>query len=145
MTNVTRLPRIRCVVPPVDRIADLEAQVARLSASLQLLEARFRAELISLRVKVEGHQMDLTGPLPTLRQLALEIALQSGLTVDDLLSSSRAHQISHSRQDLMRKAFDAGQSVRGIAAFLGQDRTTVSHGIAASRRRLAAQKEAAHG
>lgn len=77
----------------------------------------------------------IASPRMSMRDIAAEVAAEYGMTVADLKRRSRCHWISHTRQEAMRRMFDAGYSLPQIGRLFGLDHTTVLHGVRAARAR----------
>ena len=65
-----------------------------------------------------------------------ERALDLGLSVADLIGSSRTRSIAHSRQDIMREIYErTNLSMPQVGRMFGRDHTTVLYSIRASKKR----------
>lgn len=78
----------------------------------------------------------------TMLQIASLVAVQHGITLDDLRGGERSRRFSHPRQQAMAAMAEAGFSSTRIGRFLGsRDHTTVLHGIAMHRERQEARHD----
>lgn len=74
--------------------------------------------------------------MTTLRQIAIDVATEHNLTLDDLQSTSRLRRIAHARQEAMRRQREqTGASYPRIAMFWGRDHSTVMHAVKVAERR----------
>lgn len=68
---------------------------------------------------------------PRIRAIVATVAIERGLTVDQMLDKTRARKISHARWDAWRRirALDKPPSFLKMAAMFGYDHTTIIHGV----------------
>lgn len=76
-------------------------------------------------------------PRMTIRLIAEYVAREHGVAIADILSDSRIRRVTRARQEVMRRAVEAGFSLGRVGRFLGRDHTTVLHGVNAARARIA--------
>lgn len=82
--------------------------------------------------------------LPTMRELAEQVARDNLISVAALRGQSRHRQVVWPRQEFMWRAYhEARKSLCQIGAFLGRDHTTVLHGVRRHEERLSGIREAA--
>jgi len=86
-----------------------------------------------------------TRPVSSLRQIFHDTAADHRLTVAQMEADTRAHAISHPRQDFMWRARQVKwadgtprYSLPMIGKFLGVDHSTVIHGVRAHEKRMGA-------
>lgn len=80
------------------------------------------------------------------RAIALEVALEAGLTLEELTSDSQTRRIAWPRQEAMLRMTEAGASTVRAGAFFGLDHTTAVHARkAAQARRYERLTENRHG
>lgn len=73
-----------------------------------------------------------------LRKIALSVAAKHGVTIDDLLSSRRAHPLPLARQEAMwRMRNETTHAMPSIGKCLNRDHTTVIYGIRRHEERMA--------
>lgn len=68
-----------------------------------------------------------------MRDRAEQIALQHGITIEDLLGGDRTARVSTPRQRLMSELHADGHSYAKIGNFLSRDHSTIVHGVRAWR------------
>ncbi len=73
---------------------------------------------------------------PTVRDIARQVAEESGISFAEIMSRSRVWRFSHPRQEAMRRAHCAGFSLNQIGNLWGYDHTTVMHGIKSATHRM---------
>lgn len=71
----------------------------------------------------------------TMQSICEQVAIESGLTADEIKIATRQARIAQPRQKAMRQMRDAGYGASQIARFFGLDHTTVMHGIKAAEKR----------
>lgn len=77
---------------------------------------------------------------PRMTDIALEVAGQYRLTLDDLKGPRRRRREAWPRQELMwRLSHEGGRSLPQIGAYLNRDHTTVLHGVRRHAERAALQ------
>ena len=85
---------------------------------------------------------------PELKQTPLQAligraAFDSGVSVRTLIGKERTSEVSHVRQAIMAKAYNAGHTLASIGRAMGnRDHTTIMYGIAAHDLRMATWKAA---
>jgi hypothetical protein len=77
--------------------------------------------------------------LRPMSEIADEVAASYGVTALDLSGPSCCRAMSVPRQAAMFEMFEAGHTTIAIGAHLARDPSTVSHGVAAHRARIAAE------
>lgn len=78
----------------------------------------------------------------SMREILLDVAALSGVSVQDLKSQKRCRDVVIPRQQAMAEMYATGRcSMPMIGSFLGgRDHTTILHGIRAHRKRALEQK-----
>ncbi len=83
--------------------------------------------------------------VPTMKDIAQDVANRHGIAVDDLMGQSRAYMYSHPRQEafyLCRQVMRRGEprySLPQIGRFFDRDHSSVHWGVAQHAKRLAEQ------
>ncbi|MCA3274506.1 MAG: hypothetical protein ING26_03185 [Roseomonas sp.] len=118
-----------------DRVSFLEAKIARLERTIQQMDrALLLLGIPTPEVKPSPAE---TPRVHKMREICMDVCHANDVTLDELKGQSKLRAVAWPRQDAMRLLCDAGYSVQDVARFLGRrDRTTVLHGVKASRERL---------
>lgn len=77
-----------------------------------------------------------------IRAIAEAVAAAHGLSVREMLGTSRRREVAWPRQDAMRLARTAGYSLPRIGRALGRDHSTVLYGVRRSEERMQAALDA---
>lgn len=116
-----------------DRVSFLEAKISRLERTVAQME---RAMLLLGLPKSEASPAE-TPRIKRMREICMDVCHAHHVTVDELKGQSKERAIAWPRQDAMRLLCDAGFSPQEVGRFFGRrDRTTILHGVKASRERL---------
>lgn len=118
-----------------DRVAFMEAKLARLEKLVQHQDAVLRAAGLTID---EACLAAVESPrLRKMREICNDVCITHDVTLDELKGRSMVRAVAWPRQDAMRLLAAAGYSQQEIGRYLGRrDHTTVLHGIRASEARL---------
>lgn len=125
-----------------DQVQFLQSRMDRLEVIILEQDAIIR----SLRLGASQDAPQKVEPgTRTMMAIASEVASDNGLTLAELRSHSREHAIAHPRQYAFLLMQQAGFSAARIGRFFDRDHTTILHGIAAVRARMAKNGEGRAG
>ncbi len=118
-----------------DRVAFMEAKLARLEKLVQHQDAVMRAAGLTID---EASLAAVESPrLRKMREICNDVCITHDVTLDELKGRSMVRAVAWPRQDAMRLLAAAGYSQQEIGRYLGRrDHTTVLHGIRASEARM---------
>lgn len=122
-----------------DRVCFMEGRLDRLEALL-LAQDEVIAELSRAVGRIQQPPKAMEPVQRRMALIAAEVAGDNGLTVAELKSRRRGHEIVHPRQYAMLMMVEAGHSLASIGRYFGLDHTTVWHGVNAARLRIGVGK-----
>jgi chromosomal replication initiation ATPase DnaA len=80
--------------------------------------------------------MSHTGqPRRRMADIAVSVATERGVSLDDLRNASRVKPITNARQEAMLLMVEAGFTTTQVGRFLRRDHSTVVHGAQVARQR----------
>lgn len=91
------------------------------------------------RISEEEARVVLEGSLAkrtAVRVIAQQVALDTGIPINQILSRERRHVVARARHLVMYRAHKAGHSLSHIGRCLDRDHTSVIHGIRRIRKIL---------
>lgn len=71
----------------------------------------------------------------SIKQIVRDVAAAYGEKAEDILGRDRKRKFVIPRQEVMRRAYEAGLSLPQIGRAMGRDHTTVLHGISRAKER----------
>lgn len=85
---------------------------------------------VEIRRIMQAHARPLS-----MERIALDVALEHGITLAELTGPARHRRQAWPRQEAMARMHEAGYSLSQIARFLDRDHTTILHGVRAHKAR----------